>query len=284
MTGRERGFLLLRSRLGDPARRPLTQAQLRELRQRVIHSSLSWEDRELMPEDILALGYDGAYADRIQNLLSDDALLDRYLLRAARQGCVPVTRVSESYPGRVWMCLGGEAPGTLWAKGDLSLLQMDKVALVGSRDLSIQGAVFASKVGEYAARCGFALVSGNARGADRVAQEACLEWGGKVIAVVADRLDSQQPRENVLYLAEEDFDGEFSPQRALSRNRIIHSLGNTTFVAQCAYRKGGTWDGSEHNLKNGWSTLRCLRDGSEAMKALEEMGAELIDIKDLSNR
>ncbi len=282
MTGKERGFLLLRSHLGDPERRPLSQAQLRDLRLLVRNSAQPQEERALTEEDLLKIGCDWELSERILALLSQEALLDAYVKRGEDRGCVPVTRVSDAYPGRVLSCLGGEAPGTLWAKGDLSILQMEKTALVGSRNLSIQGAVFARRVGIWAAEKGYALVSGNARGADTTAQEACLANGGRVICVVADRLDSHRPRENVLYLSEEDFDTDFSAHRALSRNRIVHSLADTTFVAQCAFQKGGTWDGSIRNLKNRWSTLKCLRDGSKAMEALKKMGAELIDIKDLN--
>lgn len=277
MTGRERGFLLLRSQLGDPKRKPLTQAQLRTLRERVRSAAPTRAYGELEVEDLTALGYREDVAAHIVGLLKEEDTLDRYLDWGARQGCAPIAQTSDCYPMRALVCLGGDAPGCLWAKGDLSILEGDKIALVGSRDLGISNAQFARRVGEYAAENDLVLVSGNARGADQTAQEACLANGGKVISVVADELYRQRERERVLYLSEEDFDAHFSARRALSRNRIIHCLGNTTFVAQCGYRKGGTWDGAVNNLKNGWSTLRCYDDGSPAMRELEDLGAILIE-------
>ena len=275
MTGPERGFLLLRSRLGDCNRKPLTQAQLRNLWQLVRESERESGDRELEAEDLWRMGCTLQEAQRIAELLSEEEILDRYLSWGSLRGCVPITRVSEDYPKRLLSCLQEEAPGCLWAKGDRTLLQMQKIALVGSRDLQIPNAQFAQRVGRWAAQQGIALISGNAKGADSVAQDACLEAGGKVISVVADCLHRHREKENVLYLSEESFDEDFSAHRALSRNRVIHSLGTITFVAQCTHGKGGTWDGTTQNLKNRWSRVICFNDGTPAMAELAAMGAEL---------
>ena len=275
MTGRERGFLLLRSRLGDPNRKPLTHHQLWRLRQLVQKAPREAWNRELEVQDLCNMGCNLREAQYIAFLLSEEEKLDRYLARGARVGCVPISQVSPDYPRRLLRCLGQEAPGCLWAKGDVSLLGMEKIALVGSRDLLPVNARFAQRVGRLAAEQGIALVSGNARGADSVAQEACLEAGGKVISVVADSLHRHPERENVLYLSEESFDEGFSAHRALSRNRVIHSLGETTYVAQCGLRKGGTWDGTTNNLKGKWSRVVCFCDGTAAMAELASLGAEL---------
>lgn len=277
MTGPERGFLLLRSRLGDPERKPLTHIQLRNLERMVRVSEKSGENRELKVADLLQMGCDRLEAERIVQLLSEEEKLDRYLDWGRKRGCVPITRLTENYPQRVLECLKEEAPACLWAKGERSILQMGKIALVGSRDLQIPNALFAQRVGRFAAENGLALISGNARGADSMAQEACLQAGGKVISVVADCLHRYRERENILYLSEEAFEEDFSAQRALSRNRVIHSLAPVTFVAQCTHGKGGTWDGTLQNLKNHWSRVICFQDGTTAMAALATLGAELID-------
>ena len=222
-------------------------------------------------------------AERIYRLLQEEQLLQLYLSRARRMGCSPVTRVSRHYPPLLRRRLGPESPGTLWAKGDLSLLATPAVALVGSRELRQENRCFAEAVGCHAARQGLTLVSGNARGADRTAQEACLAAGGKVISIVADELGKQPLRENVLYLSQEDYDAPFSARRALSRNRCIHALGRMVFVAQADLKKGGTWDGTARNLRQGWSPVACFRDGSAASRELEQLGAYLIDRKDLQD-
>ena len=282
MTPREQGFLLLTSRLGDPERKPLTVAQFRTLAKRVQGMAAPEETRMLRPADLIALGYSEKDAGHILHLLSDKELLEYYLHTGRKNGCAPLTRVSEGYPAAVRMALGLESPGCLWVKGDRTLLQNPKIALVGSRDLQDENRKFAREVGRQAALQGYTLVSGNARGADMAAQQACLEAGGSVISVVADRLNSHREKERVLYLTEEEFDAAFSSIRALSRNRVIHALGEKTFVAQSRLH-GGTWDGTVRNLQQRYSSVFCFRDGSAAMAELEQMGAQPIGIEDLAD-
>ena len=279
----ERGFLLLTSHLGDPDRRVLSPAQLRRLASRVSDMEHPEEDRELSVKDLVALGYDREMAGRIASLLAQEDVLDHYLKRGAQADGVPVTRVSDGYPLLLRHRLRLDAPGCLWVKGDVSLLQTPAVSLVGSRELREENRSFAREVGYQAAVQGLTLISGNARGADRTAQEACLRAGGRVISIVADELSRQPVRRNVLYVSEEDFDAPFSSQRALSRNRSIHALGRVVFVAQAQAYKGGTWDGTVKNLRFGWSSVACFRDGSEASLQLEQMGAYLVGQQDLED-
>lgn len=282
MKAAERGFLLLSSHLGDMQRRPLTTAQLRTLARRMQTVERTDADRDVAAADLVSLGYSWEMAAGIVALLSEERLLNDYLKRAAACDCVPVTRISDGYPLLLRKRLGLDSPGCLWLKGDASLLNQPAVALVGSRDLSDSNAAFAAEVGRQAALQGYVLVSGNARGADRTAQDACLAAGGQVISVVADELIRHPHRERVLYVSEDGFSEEFSTQRALSRNRIIHALGLKTFVAQSSLKIGGTWDGTVKNLRGGWSEVYCFRDGSEAMILLEQMGANLIGVAELA--
>lgn len=283
MTSREKGFLLLTSHLGDPSRKTLTVAQLRNLAGRARDLDVTDPNRNMVPTDLIKLGYSPEMAQRILDLLSEKELLEYYLHRGARQGCRVLTRVSEGYPMQVRAKLGLDSPGCLWAKGDISLLERPSVSAVGSRDLRSANREFAHEVGTQAAKQGYVLVSGNARGADTVAQEACLAAGGCVISVVADSLEKQPEREGVLYLSEDSFDDGFSAQRAISRNRVIHALSGKTFVSQCAEETGGTWDGTVKNLKAGLSSVYCFRDGSVAAQRLEALGAELLELHQLDD-
>lgn len=283
MRATERGFLLLTSHLGNPDRKVLTTAQLRILADRVRTGRIPAEDRELSEKDLLALGYNREMARRILCLLEEEDVLDHYLQKARRMGCVPVTRVSDHYPLLLRQRLGLDSPGCLWAKGDLSLLHTPAIALVGSRELRQENRKFAEAVGRYAAVQGITLVSGNARGADRAAQEACLKAGGRVVSIVADELSRQPEIRNVLFLSEDGYDEAFSAQRALSRNRCIHALGQLVFVAQSDLHRGGTWDGTVKNLRFGWSPVVCFRDGSEASLQLEQQGAYLAGMEDLQD-
>lgn len=273
MNAREEGFLLLSSFLGNPERKPLTIAQLHTLAARAKAMERPTEDRELCMEDLIAMGYGSDMAQKILELLEDLPVLRHYHAKGWRSDCYPVTRVSKGYPVVLRKRLGLDAPGVLWAKGDVTILQKPMISLVGSRDIDVPNANFASAVGHEAARQGYVLVSGNARGADRIAQKACLQAGGQIISVVADELEKWQENPNILYLSEDGYDCAFSAQRALSRNRVIHALGDKVFVAQCGLGKGGTWSGTVRNLKGNWSPVFVFRDGSGAAMQLEQLGA-----------
>lgn len=283
MNPKDAGFLLLTSCLGYPDRKPLSVARFRELTKRVRFMEKPEQQRELNGQDLQDIGCSPEEAQQILQLLSETDRLNWYIKEGKRADCYPVTRASEQYPGRLRKALGLEAPGTLWYKGDRSLLEKPKIALVGSRKLLEDNRSFAHTVGSQCAKQGYVLVSGHAQGADSVAENACLDAGGQVISVVCDGLKNHPTQENVLFLAEDGFDMPFTPYRALSRNRIIHALAEKTFIAQCIEEKGGTWDGTVRNLRFGWSSVFCYADGSPTSKELESRGAVLIDEKALQD-
>ncbi len=284
MNGREEGFLLLTSKLGNPDRKCLTVAQFRQLAQRAGELKMDNPDRELSESDLLSLGYHREMAARIVDLLEEKELLKHYAYKGVRQGCLVTTRVSNGYPQTLRSRLGLDAPGSLWMKGDFAVLDTPAVSLVGSRELEENNRIFAREVGRQAALQGYTLISGNARGADREAQDSCLENGGKVISVVADTLFDKETQKNILYLSEDGYDLPFSAQRAHSRNRVIHAMPTLgVFVAQCSLKSGGSWSGTEKNLKHHWTDVFCYADGNPAQRALCDLGAEAVRVADLSD-
>ena len=278
MTAAERGFLLLCADLGD-GRKPLTPAQLCTLRAGVLARTQDADDsnRALTAADLRTIGYEEAFAGRVIELMGREEELERYLSVAEELGIRPLTRVSENYPGRL-RCLGEDAPAVLFCRGDCSILNRPALALVGSRELTPEGERFARRIGELAAAEGFVLVSGNARGADRTGQDACLNAGGSVLAVLPDGLQDHAPEcERIAYLCEWGWHLPMAGYRALERNRLIHAMGEKTFVAQ-SHLSGGTWSGSEENLRRGWSPLFVHDDGSDGCAALISMGANAVKL------
>ena len=78
----------------------------------------------------------------------------------------------------------------------------------------------------------------------------------------------------MLFLSEGGWTLPFSATRALSRNRLIHAMGEKTLVAQTGFGSGGTWSGTLDNLRHGWSTVFVHDDGSMGAAALIARGAE----------
>ena len=153
--------------------------------------------------------------------------------------------------------------------------------MVGARELLPENTAFAAEVGRLAAGNGLTLVSGNARGADRAAQDACLKAGGAVIAFVADRLLDHPLHKRVLYVTEEVPEADFTVGRALARNRLIHAQGACVFAAQCASGSGGTWRGTTDNLARGYSPVYIFADGSEGAAAIKARGGVQLSMETL---
>lgn len=280
MTGGELGFLLLGSHLGDPERRPLSPAQLSRLWERVARQTQRPEG-EVSLLYLRSLGYSQSDSQHILHLLSQEAAAQAYVESARRQGFGCITRCSADYPKILASVLGHRAPSVLWYKGDPQILETTCISLVGSRDAAGENLDFARAVGAEAARQGLTLVSGGARGTDKVGQRACLDGGGKVICVIPDGFrDHHHPRKTLLYLSEDSFDLPFSARRALSRNHIIHILGEAVFVAQCGLH-GGTWDGTCTNLRNGWRPVYAYKKG--VPEALLHMGADAVGMDQLED-
>ena len=271
----ERGLLLLCCPLGDSMAGALSLAQARELSRRARAAGIGEEDpvRDVTVKDVRRLGYSEYEAGHIVSLLGRERQLDGYLLAAEKADVAVITRLDARFPQRLREQLGARCPAALFCRGDLRLLQRPCISVVGSRHLASPGAQFAAQAGRLAAREGFTLCSGDAMGADRTAQEACLRGGGSVLIFPATELVYCPVRENVLYAAEGGFELGFSAQRALGRNRFIHAMGEKTLVAQTGFGKGGTWNGSLDNLQHEYSPLFVFDDGSEGARALCARGA-----------
>ena len=140
-----------------------------------------------------------------------------------------------------------DAPVLLFYKGNLDLLKFPKVAVVGSRACSKQGAKSVEKVIQ-GLKNELVIVSGLAKGIDTVAHMAALQNGGKTIAVIGTGLDVFYPKANKRL---QDYIGndhlvlsEYGPgEQPLkfhfpARNRIIAGLCRGVIVAEAKMRSG----------------------------------------------
>src|SRR5690606_17774265 len=93
----------------------------------------------------------------------------------------PLTHLEESFPQRILQALGKKAPPLLFVAGSTSLFSRRGLGVVGSREVSEAGAEVAREAAGLAARQGFTVVSGAARGVDQLAMLAAREAGGSVV-------------------------------------------------------------------------------------------------------
>lgn len=116
-------------------------------------------------------------------------------------------------------------------------------AIVGTRQPTQYGIDVARKFSYELAKAGFVIVSGLAYGIDTIAHQACLEAGGKTIAVLGCGVDVIYPASNKnLYEKIIERGGvivsEFPPGQTvlkglfISRNRIISALSKGVMVVE----------------------------------------------------
>ena len=223
-------------------------------------------------------------AERIAKLLDRAGRLALELEGLFAKGMWAVTRVDEQYPPHLRKTLKHQAPSVLFGAGEIRLAQRGGVAVVGSRDLDEAGVAFAQAVGRKLAAAKLPVVSGGARGSDRVAMGGALEAGGEAVGVLADSLERtvRQPDLRQLLL-----DGQlalltpyaptagFSVGAAMGRNKLIYGLAEFSVVVSSDFQTGGTWAGAVEALRAGWCPV-FVREAPEAPTgngALVKMGA-----------
>ena len=139
-----------------------------------------------------------------------------------------------------------DAPAALGVIGDVALLSWPAIAVVGSRNASLNGRMLARSLASDLAAGGFIIVSGLARGIDAEAHLGGLATG--TIGVLASGVDVCYPRENAeLYarIAEQGaLVSEAPPGMAPQarhfprRNRIISGLSRGVVVVEANLRSG----------------------------------------------
>lgn len=155
-----------------------------------------------------------------------------------------ITIQSALYPSE-WKTLA-DAPQTLYAVGNISLLQTRKFTVVGSRRTPAAALRLGKEISQ-ALSGAYTLVTGTAEGGDSAAIEGALQGSGNVICLLAGGFSSlsqsnyallKQVAERGLLLSPHPFD---TPVRTFSyeyRNKLLALLGEGTLVLGAAEKSG----------------------------------------------
>jgi DNA processing protein len=217
--------------------------------------------------------------ERIARLLGRSGQVSLLLDNLFSRGIWAVTRVDPLYPAKLRDTLKHQAPTVLFGSGDIYLLKQPGIAVIGSRTLDQAGIDFAREVGRKTAAAKLPVVSGGARGTDRVAMDGALQAGGKAIGVMADSLERtiRQPdvRQflldgSLVLLTPFAPDAGFSIGAAMGRNKVIYGLASHAVVVSSDFEKGGTWAGATEAIKAGWCPV-FVRSGAEVPKGNQEL-------------
>jgi DNA processing protein len=206
----------------------------------------------------------------------------------------------EGYPSRLREI--DQPPPVLYVRGDFALEDEWSVAVVGTRRITPYGWQVAEELGAFLAQRGLTVVSGLARGVDRIAHESALKAGGRTIAVLGSGVDRIYPPEH-LNLAERIIaHGAVISDYALGtqpesvnfppRNRIISGLSRAVVVIEAGDESGalitatfGAEQGREVFAVPGSiyapqskGTNRLIRDGAHPLSRFEDI-LEALDLE-----
>jgi DNA processing protein len=152
---------------------------------------------------------------------------------------------TESYPPL--LALLDDAPSVLTVQGRPAALAARAVAMVGSRNASVNGRRLAEFLADELAGAGLVVVSGMARGIDAAAHAGALR-AGETVACVAGGIDVPYPPEHAELQARIAHGGAVVAEAPAGtaplarhfprRNRIIAGLSLGVVVVEAALRSG----------------------------------------------
>ena len=200
----------------------------------------------------------GVVAERVKKLLNRGLQLSQALEMWSQRGIQVLSRADRQYPRLLKKRLRDNAPVLLYCSGNLQLFNKCGLAVVGSRkvDDHYELVEYADRVGVACAREKIPVVSGGAKGADKISMLGCLRNGGMSIGILANKLKQEvlsrdyKPylRENRLLLCSAaDPSAGWNTGLAMQRNKYIYALANYGLVI-ASETKGGTWEGAKEQL------------------------------------
>ena len=173
----------------------------------------------------------------------DFEILERFFEKRQIQ---VLTFENEKYPEQLRQL--DQPPLVLYAKGDLTLLDSDCIAIVGSRSVSFYGKEVTENFAKELAIAGFTIVSGLAVGVDKIAHETALSVNGKTIAVLGSGFEHIYPALNFELankiaqkgLIISEYYPSFAPTNYSfpTRNRIIAALSKGVLITEAGKKSG----------------------------------------------
>ncbi|MGM9808984.1 MAG: DNA-processing protein DprA [Bacilli bacterium] len=234
----------------------------------------------------LSIKYNGNWSDIFNAVRKKERIdLEEYEKITNNISCSYVTILDADYPNSLKSVY--RPPFVLFYYGDLSLINKQTIGVIGPRENTKYAKENCeSIVNELSSK--LVIVSGLAKGIDSIAHQACVNAGGKTIAVLGSGIDNCYPKENLLlyniikkeHLLISEYPNMVEPNadNFPLRNRIISGLSQSLFVVE-AKKKSGTMITIGYALENGKDVF-CLPhnvDGTHYCNSLIKEGAILIE-------
>ncbi len=260
-------FMLCSHLQEDASVRPYEPAEWSKLAQILMEAGLAPEDLTRMTDaELRDLYPDTAEITRIRQLLDRGGSLAFALEQYESMGISVVTRADALYPKALKLRLGKSCPPLFYYAGNLRLAGKRTVGFVGSRGADDADQQFTEHTVETINALGYAVVSGGAKGVDRMASAASVRNGNAAVIYLADSLVRQiRSRENIAAIQNNQLllmtavkpDMGFTAGTAMMRNRYIYAQSDGTVVVRSDYKKGGTWSGATDCIRHGICPVFC---------------------------
>lgn len=247
--------LALTSRIVPSEVPPLSAREFWPLNRAV---DLPWLLGKTKGEIATELSVPGEQAERVARLLDRGAALALAIEQLEHIGVWTASAGGEHYPEALRPRLGDAAPPLLHGVGDPALLQIAGVGVVGSREIGPEAVDVARRIAYESVSRELPVISGGAKGVDQHAMNAAIEFGGRVVGVLADSLERTVSRPSTRRAVN---DGHiclitpyaprvpFSTGNAMGRNKLIYALSRCVVVVRSEDGTGGTWAGAAEALK-----------------------------------
>lgn len=210
----------------------------------------------------------------------------------ARDGVRITTVLDDDYPANLRLIYN--LPPFLTYRGTLERDDARSVAVVGTREASVEGIEQARRLAEQLTAAGVTVLSGLARGIDTAAHLATLEAGGRTIAVMGTGIRTVYPTENAELAERIASTGALvsqfwpdSPPTSYSfprRNIVMSGMGQGTVVVEASATSGAKLQ-ARYALEHGKRVFllsSLVRQRPWARKYLERPGAvEVREVDDI---
>lgn len=183
------------------------------------------------------------------------------------------------------------SPPILYVKGNKKLLNEDCVAVVGSRNAGSTSLKFTENLSVELAKNFKVVVSGFAKGVDKMALDSSIKNNGNSIIVLPQGILTfssgfkkyypQLVEGQILVLSTFPPNVPWNVGLAMARNVYIYGLASEIYVAESG-KDGGTWNGALDGLKKGRKVFVRVPEIGEnnANELLIEKGEYLLIYKE----
>ena len=169
-----------------------------------------------------------------------------------------------TYPAKMRETLGSSAPPLLFYKGNLSLLNTNGIAIVGSRNVSDYVSTIAQNIASKISNNGMNVISGYASGIDTNAHLGALQSDGTTTIVLSYGILEFTRKKifshihwdgNVLVLSQFLPKEKWTAQKAMIRNRLTVALSDGVIVIASGLEKDnmGKMSGTYNSAKTAFS-------------------------------